>query len=64
MLIPSLSIEYNKSRPSVSRIVSSTSSLMNTLRQNSIPAVYYTHIHPKTQITQDNDAGEAYDFDN
>ena len=40
----------------------SLEALMNTLGQNSIPAVYYTQIHPKTQTTQD-DAGEAYDFD-
>ena len=41
----------------------SLEAFMNMLGQNSIPAVYYTHIHPKTQSTQDNDAGEAYHFD-
>ncbi|HEY7109932.1 MAG TPA: hypothetical protein VH415_10910 [Nitrososphaeraceae archaeon] len=32
---------------------------MNSLGQNSIPAVRY----PKTQIAEDNDVGVAYDFD-
>ena len=37
----------------------SLEAFMNMLGQNSIPVCNY----PKTQITQDNDAGEAYDFD-
>ena len=40
----------------------SLEAFMNTLGQNSIPAVYYTHIHPKTQITQDNDAAGGVRF--
>jgi len=37
----------------------SLEAFMNTLGQNSIPAVYY----PKSQIAEDNDVGVAYDFD-
>jgi hypothetical protein len=37
----------------------SLEAFMNSLGQNSIPAVYY----PKSQIAEDNDVGVAYDFD-
>jgi hypothetical protein len=41
----------------------SLEAFMNMLGQNSIPAVYYTYIHPKSQIAEDYDVGVAYDFD-